>query len=207
MWQSIRKLGVGAESFRHWTCTSEVLQSRGQEGGKQATSPSFQNILLCLSYLLISSFKFVNCLSQMDSSPIVFGVCGLKRLNWAACATNFAERGSTKAYDFPCSFTWAWNWVCQSKGKTYPEGVWERGTEGNIWTYEEIDKKRREVEEWGVTWSLFPKYLDGAATIVGLSVDYPGNNFCRGVRFVCACEGVVYMISADRYRIFRLRVW
>jgi hypothetical protein len=35
---------------------------------------------------------------------------------------------------FACGSVWVWNSICDIKGETQTEGVWEQGVEENIWT-------------------------------------------------------------------------
>jgi hypothetical protein len=39
-----------------------------------------------------------------------------------------------QVYNFACGCIWVWNLVSDIKGGTQTEGVWEQGTEENIWT-------------------------------------------------------------------------
>lgn len=39
---------------------------------------------------------------------------------------------------------WAWNLVCHVKERMYLEPVWEQGAEGNFWTWEGWDNRKRE---------------------------------------------------------------
>jgi hypothetical protein len=39
-------------------------------------------------------------------------------------------------YNFACGSVWVWKLVSDIMGETQTEGVWEQGTEENIWTKE-----------------------------------------------------------------------
>jgi hypothetical protein len=62
-------------------------------------------------------------------------------------------------YNFACGSVWVWKLVSDIKGETKTEGVWEQGTEENIWTKE---IKWQEAEESCIMrnciTSIFAKY-------------------------------------------------